>query len=158
MTSVAYQALLWRLWVQVGLALCLPIWNRAWLSSLVMLGNWQFAGTWTDTRVERGKDAWQVSEDVCKSMVRWIEKAEWFHYFTDSSLPLHALHGILFIVLLCPPVLLYWNTAMIKTISKCTTGTPKSTSRIVSMRRYALTFRALAPKSSVDTIRALSLY
>ena len=54
--------------------------------------------------------------------------------------------------------LLYWKTAMIKTISKCTTDTPKSTSRIVSMRRYALTFHALALRSSVDTIRALSLY
>ena len=38
--------------------------------------------------------------------VRWIEKAEWFHYFTGSSLPLHALHGILFIVLLRAPALL----------------------------------------------------
>ena len=54
--------------------------------------------------------------------------------------------------------LLYWKTAMIKTISKCTTDTPKSTSRIVSMRRYALTFRALALRSSVDPIRDLSLY
>ena len=47
---------------------------------------------------------------------------------------------------------------MITTISKCTKGTTKSMSRIVSMRRYTLTFRALALISSVDTIRALSLF
>ena len=54
--------------------------------------------------------------------------------------------------------LLYQKTVMITTISKCTEGTTKSMSRIVSMRRYTLTFRALALISSVDTIRALSLF
>ena len=47
---------------------------------------------------------------------------------------------------------------MITTISKCTEGTTNSMSRIVSMRRYTLTFCALALISSVDTIRALSLF
>ena len=54
--------------------------------------------------------------------------------------------------------LLYWTTVMITTISKCTKVTAKLMSRIVSMYRDALTFRALALISSVDTIRALSLY
>ena len=54
--------------------------------------------------------------------------------------------------------LLRCKTVMITTISKCTKGTAISISRIVSMRRYALTFRALALSSSVDTIGALSLY
>ena len=50
--------------------------------------------------------------------------------------------------------LLYWKTVMIMMISKCAKGTGKSMSRIVSMRCYAL----VALISSVDTIRALSLY
>ena len=52
--------------------------------------------------------------------------------------------------------LLYRKTVLITTISKCTKGTGKSMSRIVSRRCYALTFAALVLISSVDTIRSLS--
>ena len=77
----------------------LPIWNRAWLASLATVGNWQFAGKWTDTWVERGKEAWQVSKDFSELTVWWIEKAERFHYFTGSSLwvlyvPFLKLHKV----------------------------------------------------------------
>ena len=66
------------------------------------------------------------------------------------ALACHHMPYTVFSSLFCFAYLLYWKTVRVTTISKHTIGTVKSMSRIVSMRRYTLTFSAWALISLVD--------
>ena len=106
MANVPFQAFSWRVWVQVGLALCCPygigLDCPAWRHSVT-----------DSSQVHKQILGWngeRTSDRYAKASAnRWygeLRKQNNATTLLGSSLPPHALHGILFIVLLRVPAIL----------------------------------------------------